>query len=78
MNGLAVTSFVLGLLWLFWLGSVLGFVFGVVSIRQIRRSGGTQRGMTLAVLGVVLSALWLLLLVLGIVGTVLVTPEHSS
>jgi uncharacterized membrane protein len=78
MNGLAVTSFVLGLLWLFWLGSVLGFVFGVVSIRQIRRSGGTQRGMTLAVLGVVLSALWLLLLVLGIVGTVLVTPDHSS
>jgi uncharacterized membrane protein len=77
MNGLAIWSFVLGLLWIFWLGSALGLVFGIVAIRQVKRSQGTQRGTGLAIAGIVLSALWLLLLILGIIGSIAGTNHNS-
>lgn len=53
-NGLAVASLILGLLWLFWLGSLLAVVFGHRAIRQINRSNGKQTGKGLAVAGLTL------------------------
>ena len=60
-NGLAVASLVLGILCLFWVGSVLAVVFGHVAYAQCKRTGQGGRG--LAVAGLVLGYLWLLLLV---------------
>src|SRR4051812_36660439 len=42
MNGLAVASLVTSLLWMGWIGSVLGIVFGHAALRQIRRSAGRE------------------------------------
>ena len=53
-NGLAVASLVLGILWLWWLGSVLALIFGYVGKNQIDRSGGQESGRGMAIAGIVL------------------------
>src|SRR4051812_26278198 len=53
-NGMAVASLVLGILWMYWLGSILALVFGYIGKRQIDRSNGQQTGRGLAVAGIVL------------------------
>lgn len=60
-NGLAIASLVLGILWLWGVGSVLAVVFGHVGQRQIRERG--QGGKGLATAGLVLGYL-------GIVGAI--------
>lgn len=51
-NGLAIASLVLGILWVWWLGSILALVFGYVALGQIKRSHEGGRGMAIA--GIVL------------------------
>lgn len=53
-NGFAVASLVLGILWIFWIGSILALIFGLIAKRQIDRSGGGQSGLGLAIAGIVL------------------------
>jgi hypothetical protein len=53
-NGFAIASLVLGILWLWWLGSVLALIFGYVGKSQIDQSGGMQTGRGLAIAGIVL------------------------
>jgi hypothetical protein len=69
-NGLAIASLVLGILWIYWIGSILALVFGYMAKNQIDRSGGTQSGRGLAIAGIVLGwvgvGILLLLIVLGI------------
>lgn len=56
-SGLAVASLVLSLLWLGWLGSLLGIIFGHVAHGEIRRSGGAVGGKGMATAGLVLGYL---------------------
>jgi hypothetical protein len=66
-NGLAIASLVLGVLWLFWLGSLVGLILGLVALKQIKQR--KQGGRGIAIAGVVLSVLWLVgLIVAAIVG----------
>jgi uncharacterized protein DUF4190 len=51
-NGLAIASLVLGILWIYWIGSILALVFGYVARRQIAERG--ESGSGLAVVGIVL------------------------
>ena len=69
-NGLAIASLVLGIIWIFWLGSLLAIIFGAISLRQIKSSGNTQQGKGLAIAG----------LVLGLVGalTFTIVVIHSA
>lgn len=60
VNGLAVASLVLGILWLGWIGSILAVVFGHLALRR-----ATNRGMALA--GLVLGYIGVVTLVLTIV-----------
>ncbi len=53
-NGYAIASLVLGIVWLWWLGSVLALVFGHTARNQIIASGGRQTGEGLAIAGIVL------------------------
>jgi len=53
-SGLAIASMVLGILWLYWVGSVLAVIFGHVALSQINKSGGTQQGRGMAIAGIVL------------------------
>lgn len=47
-NGLAVASLVVGLFWMWWIGSVLAIVFGHVALGQIARNGQSGRGIAIA------------------------------
>jgi hypothetical protein len=53
-NGMAIASLVLGILWLWWLGSILALIFGYRGKSQIDRSGGQQSGRGMAIAGIVL------------------------
>jgi hypothetical protein len=71
-NGFAIASLVTGILWMWWLGSVLAVVFGHIALRQIAASGGRQGGRGIAVAGVVLGYLGLLTLSFVLLFTVAV------
>lgn len=45
---------VLGILWLYWIGSILALIFGYVAKSQIAASGGRQGGRGMATAGIVL------------------------
>ena len=48
-SGLGIASMVLGILWLFWLGSLLAVIFGHISLSQIRKDSSISgRGMAIA------------------------------
>jgi hypothetical protein len=64
-NGLAIASLVVGILWLFWLGSLAGLVLGLVALKQIK--GRNQGGRGIAIAGVVLSVLGLAGFVIAVI-----------
>lgn len=66
-NGLAVASLVLGILWLYWIGSILALLFGYRARRQVRDSAGTEGGSGMATAGIVLGWVGMGFLVLSIV-----------
>jgi hypothetical protein len=65
-NGLAIAAMVLGILWIYWIGSVLALVFGYIARKQIQERGEGGAGM--AVAGIVLGwvGLGILVLVAGL------------
>lgn len=68
-NGMAIASLVLGILWLWWIGSILALVLGYKARRQIDETGEEGRGLATAgiVLGWVgMGMLAVSLLILGI------------
>jgi hypothetical protein len=71
-NGLAIASLVLGVLWLFWLGSLVGLILGLLALKQIKDRHQGGRGIAIA--GVVLSVLWLI----GFVVAVIVGAANGS
>lgn len=80
-NGLAIASFVSGLTWLWWVGSVLALVFGYRARHQIRASGGSEQGAGLATAGIVLGWVGVILAVVFLGGgalTVLSGPAPSG
>ncbi len=76
-NGLAIASMVLGIVWIYWIGSILAIVFGHVALSQIKKSGGTQGGRGMAIAGLVLGYIGLgtilLVILVTIVGTSVTT-----
>ena len=53
-NGLAVASMVLGIVWVYGIGSILALVFGYQAKKQIDESGGRESGRGMAIAGIVL------------------------
>jgi uncharacterized protein DUF4190 len=45
---------VLGIVWIYWIGSVLALIFGYVGKSQIDGSNGTQGGRGMAIAAIVL------------------------
>jgi uncharacterized membrane protein len=64
-NGLAIASMVLGIVWVWWIGSILALIFGFVARRQIRERG--QKGDGMAITGIVLGCVGALTLILVII-----------
>ncbi len=64
-NGLAIASMVLGIVWVWWIGSILALIFGFVARRQIKERG--QRGDGMAIAGIVLGFVGAATLILFII-----------
>jgi hypothetical protein len=59
---------VLGILWLFWLGSILAVIFGHISLAQIKKDSSIGgRGMAIA--GVALGWIGIAVLLIGVVAS---------
>jgi hypothetical protein len=74
-NGMAIASMVLGIVWIYWIGSVLAIVFGHISLNQIKRNP-YQTGRGMAIAGLVLGYIGLTTLTLFIV--VMIAAGSSS
>ena len=75
-NGLAIASLVLGIVWVYWVGSVLALVFGYVALSQIKRTGQGGRGMAIA--GIVLGWIGCAVLVIAIVAAIVAATNAPS
>ena len=64
-NGMAIASMILGIVWIYWIGSVLALVFGLIAKKQIRESGEGGSGMATA--GIVLGAIGMVTLSLFLI-----------
>ena len=64
-NGSAIVAVVLGVLWFAGIGSVLALVFGYRARREIKSSGGSQKGSGLATAGIILGWIGIAVLVAG-------------
>jgi hypothetical protein len=69
-DGLAIASMVLGIVWVYWIGSILAVIFGHVALRRIAREGKAGRGMAIAglVLGYIGIATLAFVILAAIVG----------
>ena len=68
-SGMAIASLVLGILWMYWLGSILALVFGYLAKREIRLSQKPLDGNGMATAGIVLGWVGIatMVLVIGLV-----------
>jgi hypothetical protein len=68
---MSIASLVLGILWIWGVGSILALIFGYVGLRQIRERDENGRGMAIAgvVLGWVGVAGMILIIVLAILAS---------
>src|SRR5215475_11121996 len=65
-SGMAIASLVLGVLWMYWLGSILALVFGYLAKREIRDSRDQMEGSGMATAGIVLGWIGIATLILTI------------
>ncbi len=63
VNGLAIASLLLAVLWLAGIGAVLALVFGYRARSQIKNSAGSQTGSGLAAAGIILGWIGITILV---------------
>lgn len=66
-NGMAIASMVLGIVWVYWIGSILAVIFGFIAKRQIKERGEQGSGMATAglVLGWVGVGILVIVLIVG-------------
>jgi hypothetical protein len=69
---------VLGIVWVFWLGSILAVIFGHIALSQIKRSMGALTGRGMAIAGLVLGYVGIALLVASIAAAVVVGPTTAT
>ena len=76
-SGLAIASMVLGILWLYWVGSILAVIFGHVAISQCNRDPNIG-GKGMAIAGVVLGWIGVVFLLITIVSCAAFVSEVNS
>jgi uncharacterized membrane protein len=67
VNGLAIASLLLAVLWFAGIGAVLALVFGYRARSQIKNSAGRQTGWGLASAGIILGWIGITILVSGVI-----------
>ncbi len=76
-NGMAIASMVLGIVWIYWIGSILAIVFGHTSLSQIKRTP-YQTGRGMAIAGLVLGYVGLTTLTLLVVAIIAAGPSSDA
>lgn len=74
-NGMAIASLVLGILWLYWIGSILAVIFGHIALAQIARSQNRASGRGMALAGVILGYIGIAVLVILILVAAFLLPN---
>ncbi|CAB4645328.1 unannotated protein [freshwater metagenome] len=74
--GFAITSMVLGIVWVYWIGSILAVVFGHLALKQMKQSNNF-RGKGFAIAGVALGWSWIGILTLIVVLAVVAVSTGS-
>lgn len=78
---MAIASLVLGVLWIYWLGSILALIFGYLAKKEIRDSNDQMEGKGLATAGIVLGwvgiATMILLIGIVVLGVMLDKGENK-
>jgi hypothetical protein len=69
---------VLGIVWVFGIGSILAVIFGFVARKQIKDSGGRQSGSGMALAGIILGFVGVASLILWIVLVIAVTTSINN
>lgn len=82
-NGFAIASMVLGIVWIYWIGSILAIIFGFIAYSQIkeRQQGGrgmATAGLILGFIGIGTLVLVILVVALGSSSTVKFSSVGSS
>jgi hypothetical protein len=74
-NGLAIASLVLGIIWIYWIGSVLAIIFGFIALSQIKERNQGGKGMATA--GLILGFIGVGILVFAILAVTLLGSSTS-
>jgi hypothetical protein len=77
-SGMAIASMVMGLLWMYWIGSVLAICFGYAAKREIRRNPGRIEGQGMATAGIVLGWIGIGMLAATIALWVFIWKTHTE
>jgi hypothetical protein len=78
VDGLAIAALVLGIVWIWWIGSVLAIIFGIIAIKRISKSEGWRTGKGMAIAGLVLGLVGVAVLAIGVVLAVAVKDDTSA
>lgn len=66
-DGYAIASFVCGVLFFLLFPGILGFIFGIISLKRIKESDGKLKGKVFALIGTVIGGLLLFITVLALI-----------
>jgi hypothetical protein len=66
-DGLAIASFACSLLFFFAFPAILGFIFGVISLKRIKESNGKLKGKVFASIGTLIGGILLFITVLALI-----------
>jgi len=65
-SGLAIASMVLGILWIYWIGSIVALILGYLALREIKQNPQSMEGRGMAMAGVILGWVGVTTLLLAI------------
>ena len=74
-NVLAVVGLVLGIFWIWWIGSFLALALGYLARHQIRASHGAQRGRRIAIASIVVEWIGVASIILTILAIWIFNPD---
>jgi len=79
-SGLAIASLLLGILWIYWIGSIVGLVLGYLALREIRRNPHGMEGKGMATAGIILGWVAMATLLLAIAAGIFIwkTNQHPG
>jgi hypothetical protein len=77
-NPLAITSLVTGILGCVCVLWIVAIVTGIIARKQIRESGGLQKGEGMALAGIILGGVWGALVVLWVIFTIAIGGSSGT